>query len=244
MSASASLVSFTYKICTLSIYLIIRNLALLNELLLAKSLLDSVDGNNALVPRDGDRAPRAHLGINTHGEAPSQRGGEGDISHGDLVLATQPGAVLQVGVEEGERTLQALEGVVLHRFVIGLGPPPPQCQLDDILHDFTVGKANPLSDGDALDKSTTHQLLGGWATQSDILRNGIRLEQVGAVGALESGHLAVGELGQEFRRAVGLAHDEVREGELQAVEVGCRLDLLGVWISSYQEQASRPHALS
>lgn len=73
MSAAAFLVSFTRRICTLSIYLILRNLTLLDEVLLAKGLLDPIDGNDAFVPGDGDRALGAHLGVDAHGEAPGQR---------------------------------------------------------------------------------------------------------------------------------------------------------------------------
>jgi hypothetical protein len=71
-SADAFILSFTGKICTLSIHLILRNLALLDEFLLTKSLFDSVDGNDAFVPGNCNRALGAHLGVDAHGETPGQ----------------------------------------------------------------------------------------------------------------------------------------------------------------------------
>jgi len=66
LNAAAFLVSFTRMICTLSIYLILRNLTFVDEVLLAKGLLDSIDGNDAFVPGDGDRTLGAHLSVNAH----------------------------------------------------------------------------------------------------------------------------------------------------------------------------------
>lgn len=209
----------------MALYLAFIGLALLDEVLLAKGLLDTVLLKGALIPSDDGGVLLAHFSIDSHSEAPNQGGSDGDISHGDLVTVDEPGAALQVSFEASKGTLQALQSLGLSGSIVGDKLDAPQSQLLDGVKDFALSEADPLANGGAGGGGGTGQLGGGGATLSDKLSDGVGLEDGGAVSSLEGRDFAQGKLGDEIGGLVGHTHGELGDGEFQAIDVSSRLGL-------------------
>lgn len=179
-------------------------------------------------------------------ETPDQGTGQGQVRQAELVVRGDPGAATaQVSLQGTDGTLKPLEGGGLGLLVVRGDAEAPEDETGHVVEDLTGSEGDPLADGGALGGSGAQQLAGGRAALRDVLGDGVGLEELGAVGALEGGDLTQRELGEELGLAVGLAHGEVGgDGDLEAIEFARGLDLHGASVSGWSPLKERGYLLS
>lgn len=177
------------------------SLTLLDELLLAKGLLDTLALDGLLKPRDDKGVLLAHLLVNDKSKGPVQGSSDADIRQTQL-LCSDPVATSEVALQVSQRPLQLLQVLLLNTLIKRRITKPRQNQLDHRTLDLPISKANPLPDSGALDRRGPQQLRRRGPTLGDVLRDGVGFDELGPVGAFEGGDFAEGEFGEVFRGAV------------------------------------------
>lgn len=189
------------------------------------------NGHDALEPLDGRGRLLALLGVEQEVRGVEQQRRHHQVRQRQLVADQVLPAVPDGGLDLAQGAPEGGGGGVVGLGAVGLEPEEGQEPRVDVREHLGLAEERPLGDLGLGLGVGAEQLRGAAARGGDVGGDGGALGEAEAVGALEAGDLAEGELGKELGL---LAFDPklepvgARDVDLQTAQVGDDLDLMEI----------------